>query len=103
AHWVVTHLADLLAPLAGGLSGALAIVVLTIIVRTCLIPVGVSGAKAGMVRARMAPKIAELNRRYKNDRQLLQQKTMQAYAQEGASPVAGCLPALVQMPVLMGV
>ena len=103
AYWVVTHLGELLEPLAGTQSAALAIVVLTLGVRALLIPVGRSQAKAALTRQRIAPQLAELQRRYRKQPETLQRKTMEIYSAERASPFAGCLPVLAQMPVLMAV
>ncbi|GAA1536853.1 MULTISPECIES: YidC/Oxa1 family membrane protein insertase [Brevibacterium] len=103
AYWVVTWLTALLEPVAGSASAALAIVVLTIIVRAVLIPVGLSQVRAGITRKRLAPKITELQTRHKKNPELMQQKIMELYKEEKASPMAGCLPVLAQMPVLMAV
>ena len=103
AYWIVTWLAALLEPLAGASSAAVAVVVLTIIVRTLLIPVGLSQVRAGITRRRLAPKIAELRTRHKKNPELMQQKITELYKEENASPMAGCLPVLAQMPVLMAV
>lgn len=102
AYWLVTTLSDLLEPLVGAQSAAIAIIVLTLGVRILLIPVGRSQVKATLARQRIAPKLAELQRKYKNP-EVLQRKTMELYAAEKASPFAGCLPVLAQMPVLMAV
>ncbi|MBC9954601.1 membrane protein insertase YidC [Leucobacter sp. cx-42] len=103
AYWIVTHLSDLLEPFAGAESAAIAIVMLTLAVRAALIPVGRSQVKATVMRQRLAPELAELQRRYKKNPELLQRKTMELYQREKASPMAGCLPMLLQMPVLMAV
>ncbi|WP_156759138.1 YidC/Oxa1 family membrane protein insertase [Microbacterium karelineae] len=103
AYDVVTWMSGLLEPLAGAESAAIAIVLLTIVVRILLIPVGWSQAKAGAARERLAPQLAELQRRYRKSPELLQRKTMELYAREKASPFAGCLPVLAQTPVLMAV
>ncbi|KAM9863849.1 membrane protein insertase YidC [Leucobacter sp. BZR 635] len=102
AYWLVTTLSDLLEPLTGAQSAAVAIILLTIAVRALLIPVGRSQVKATLARQRIAPKLAELQRKYKNP-EVLQRKTMELYQAEKASPFAGCLPVLAQMPVLMAV
>lgn len=102
AYWLVTALSDLIEPLAGAQSAAIAIILLTLAVRLLLIPVGRSQVKATLARQRLAPKIAELQRKYKKP-EVLQRKTMELYAAEKASPFAGCLPVLAQMPVLMAV
>ena len=100
ASSLVSALADLLTPLAGGLSTAAAIVAITVLVRAALIPVGRSQVRAEFTRRRLAPKLQELQRRYKNNPELLQRKTMELYAAEKATPLAGCLPTLLQAPVL---
>ncbi|MFB2581443.1 YidC/Oxa1 family membrane protein insertase [Herbiconiux sp. P15] len=93
-------LSTLLAPVAGAQAAALAVVVLTVIVRLALIPVGVSQARAQRMRQRLAPRIAELRRRHGKNPERLQRETMALYAEEKASPFAGCLPLLLQAPVL---
>ncbi|QIM16515.1 YidC/Oxa1 family membrane protein insertase [Leucobacter insecticola] len=103
AYWLVNHLSDLLTPIADGSSAVLAIVLLTFAVRAALIPVGRSQARANITRQRIAPQLAELQRKYAKNPEVLQRKTMELYAKEKASPFAGCLPVLAQMPVLMAV
>lgn len=77
----------------------IAIILLTIIVRLVLSPVlyksYVSQAKMRVLR----PEITALNEKYKNDASKRQQETMKLYNKAGASPMAGCIPALIQMPV----
>jgi len=96
----VTALSQALTPLAGSASAALAVVVLTMLVRALLIPVGVSQVRAEFTRRRLAPKLAELQRVHGGDREKLQRTTMELYSAEKASPFAGCLPLLLQAPVL---
>lgn len=103
SYTVVTGISDFLEPLAGGFSAALAVIVLTVLVRAVLIPVGVSQVRAGITRKRLAPKISELQKKHKDKPELMQQKLMELYKEENASPFAGCLPVLAQMPVLMAV
>ena len=98
AYWVVDEIATLLEPLAGGASAALAIVVLTLLVRTALIPVGVSQVKAEWTRRRLAPKLQALQKKYKGEQ--LQRKIAALYKAENASPFAGILPTLAQAPVI---
>jgi YidC/Oxa1 family membrane protein insertase len=97
AYNVVTALASFLTPLAGSASAAVAVILITLLVRTALIPVGISQVKA---RRRLAPKLQELQRKYKKHPEVLQRKTMELYTAEKASPMAGCLPTLLQVPVL---
>jgi YidC/Oxa1 family membrane protein insertase len=96
----VTALSQVLAPIAGPANAALAVVALTLIVRALLIPVGMSQVRAEFTRRRLAPKLAELQRMHAGDREKLQRKTMELYAEEKASPFAGCLPLILQAPVL---
>jgi len=100
AYYGMLGLAHLLEPLAGGASAALAIIAVTLLVRLALIPVGVSQVKAEWTRRRLAPALAELQRKYKKNPQKLQEKTMDLYKREGASPLAGMLPLLAQAPVV---
>lgn len=93
-------LTSLLTPATGPLAAALAIVLVTLVVRTGLIPAGIAQAKADQVRARLAPRLRELQKRHRGDPERLRRETMQLYRSEGASPLAGCLPILVQAPIV---
>ncbi|MDQ0642669.1 YidC/Oxa1 family membrane protein insertase [Microbacterium murale] len=100
AYGVLTGLADLLAPLTGSAAAAAAIILVTLVIRALLIPVGVSQAKAEQTRARLAPKLRALQKRHKKNPERLQRETMQLYKDENTSPFAGCLPVLIQAPVI---
>jgi YidC/Oxa1 family membrane protein insertase len=101
--WLVTNLSGILSPVVGPASAALAVVLVTVAVRAVLIPVGLSQARAARARRRLAPRLAELQRRYAGRPDVLQRKVAELYAAEHTSPLAGCLPALAQTPVLMAV
>jgi YidC/Oxa1 family membrane protein insertase len=92
--------ADALAALGTLVTPAGAIVLVTLAVRALLIPVGVSTAKAAQGRRRIAPRLAELQRRYTKNPEKLQRETLALYAAEKVSPLAGCLPMLAQAPVI---
>ncbi|QHC59586.1 membrane protein insertase YidC [Rathayibacter sp. VKM Ac-2760] len=100
ASHLVTGLAAALEPLAGGASAAAAIVLVTLLVRVLLIPVGISQGRAEITRRRLAPLLRELQRKHSKNPEALQRATMKLYADEKASPLAGCLPVLLQAPVL---
>ncbi|MEJ1088650.1 membrane protein insertase YidC [Microbacterium sp. Mu-80] len=100
AYGALLSLSHLLEPLAGSNAAALAVVLVTMLVRTALIPVGVSQAKAEQLRARLAPKLRELQKRHGKDAERLQRETLALYKNENASPLAGCLPLLVQGAVV---
>ncbi len=77
----------------------IAIIVMTILIKIALSPVQykqyVSQAKMKVLR----PEINELNEKYKDNAMKKQQETMKLYSKAGASPMSGCLPALMQIPV----
>ena len=100
AHAVLMGLADLLEPLVGASSAAAAVVLVTLLVRVALIPVGVSQAKAERTRARLAPQLAALQQKHRSDPERLQREMMSLYRSEGTTPLAGCLPMLAQAPIV---
>ena len=77
----------------------ISIIIFTILVRLLMSPVTyksyLSQAKMKVIR----PEITELNEKYKKDPMKKQQETMKLYNKAGVSPMAGCLPALMQIPV----
>ncbi|WP_285062764.1 membrane protein insertase YidC [Frigoribacterium sp. ME-P-080] len=99
---LVTTLGVLVEPVAGSSAAALGVVLLTLLVRLVLVPVGVSQVRAEVARRRLAPAIADLNRRI-TDPAARSKALMALYASEKASPLAGCLPTLAQAPVLTAV
>src|SRR5690606_31292164 len=95
-RYVFIPLFDLL---SGFLAPGIAIIVMTILVRLIMSPVTyksyVSQAKMRVLK----PEITEINEKYKDNAMKRQQETMALYSKAGASPMAGCLPALMQLPV----
>ncbi|GAA1903883.1 YidC/Oxa1 family membrane protein insertase [Streptantibioticus ferralitis] len=96
---LLSQLAHLLQPLFGASAMAAAIVLFTLCVRLVLHPLARAAARGERVRNRLAPRIAELNARHKGDPQRMQRALTELYAKEGVSPIAGCLPTLLQLPV----
>ena len=82
-----------------GIGYGLAIILFTILVRIVMSPVTyksyLSQAKMKVLR----PEIAELNEKFKDNPMKKQQETMKLYSKAGVNPMAGCLPALMQLPV----
>lgn len=78
-----------------------AIILLTVAVRVILLPLNVSQMRAMRKMQELAPKAKELQAKYKNDPQRLNQETMKLYREHGVNPVAGCLPLLLQFPILI--
>ncbi|GAA2799548.1 YidC/Oxa1 family membrane protein insertase [Kitasatospora sp. CM 4170] len=89
---------DVVAALATVLPTAAAIVLFTVGVRLALHPLARAAARGEKARARLAPKISELNRKHKDRPEKLQAALAELYKEEKASPFAGCLPMLVQIP-----
>ncbi|MEU7175567.1 membrane protein insertase YidC [Micromonospora tulbaghiae] len=101
AATVVTWLADVLAPLTGGAATAAAIVLFTVGVRLLISPLTVAQVRGERRRTALAPEVRELQRRYADDPARLQSEVFALYRNAGASPVAGCLPALLQAPFFL--
>ena len=76
--------------------------VLTIIVRIVLVPLTWRQIKSMRAMQALAPEIKALQEKYKDNKQLLNQKTMEFYQENKVSPFGSCLPLLLQMPVFLG-
>jgi YidC/Oxa1 family membrane protein insertase len=100
AYAAVTGLAAILPGHTGGAAVAMAVVLLTMTVRACLLPVARSALRAERSQAAIAPEIARLRARYANNRQRLAREVAAAYRRAGVSPFAGLRPALIQLPVI---
>jgi len=78
----------------------LAIIVLTVLVRLALMPLTMKQTKSMYELQRIQPKIKELQKKYKDDKEKLQEETLKFYQENKVNPFGGCLPMLLQMPVL---
>jgi len=78
------------------------LIAFTLIVRGCLFPLYASQIKGQMHMLDIQPKMQALQKKYAGDRQQLGLKMQQLYKEEGYNPMMGCLPLLIQMPILMG-
>jgi YidC/Oxa1 family membrane protein insertase len=83
----------------GGLSWALSIIGLTLVIRAALIPLFVKQIKSSRNMQLIQPKVRELQKKYGHDRQKLAEETMKLYKEAGTNPFASCLPILLQMPI----
>jgi YidC/Oxa1 family membrane protein insertase len=100
--WVIMRIHSLLGGLFGPDSGwawGLSIAVLVMLIRLCLVPLFVKQIHAQRKMAEHAPHLQELRKKYKNDKQRLQEETMKFYKENGVNPLAGCLPMIPQMIV----
>ena len=90
-------------PLFGFLSSflphGLAIILMTIIVRLAMSPVTYKSYVSQIKMKVLRPEIEELNKKHKDNAVKRQQETMSLYNRAGANPMAGCIPALLQLPV----
>ncbi|UNS97204.1 membrane protein insertase YidC [Streptomyces tubbatahanensis] len=96
---VVAFLSDALEPAFRTSATAAAIVVCTLCVRLALHPLARAAARGERGRAALAPRAAELQREHRRDPDRLRREMSALHAREGVSPVAGCLPTLLQLPV----
>lgn len=80
-------------------NGGLAIIVLTIVVKTVLLPLTIKSVRSTAAMQEIQPKIKELQKKHGKDRQRVSQETMKLYAEHGINPAAGCLPLILQMPI----
>ena len=78
------------------------IILLTILIKLVTYPLTVKQVKSMKAMQEIQPKMKKIQEKYKNNPQMLQQKTGELFRNAGVNPLAGCLPLLVQMPILMG-
>lgn len=81
----------------------LAIIILTIIIRLILWPLSQQSVKAQKSLQELQPKLKDLQRKYKNDKQKLAMATMQLYRENKINPFASFIPILIQLPILIAV
>jgi YidC/Oxa1 family membrane protein insertase len=83
-------------------SYALAIIIMTIIIRSLLWPLQNAATKSMRKMSKLSPIMNELREKYKDDPQRMNQETMKLYKDYGVNPFGGCLPMLVQIPIFFG-
>lgn len=96
-EWVLMMLADL-----PGVGGGLAIILMTILVKTVLLPLSIKQTASMKSMQSLQPEIAAIKQRYKDDREKVSQETMRLYKERGINPAAGCLPMLPTVVVFAG-
>lgn len=80
----------------------LAIIIFTVIIKLILIPLGVRSQKAMKKQQKIQPVLAELQKKYANDQEKLNREMMKLYKDNNISMTGGCLPMLIQFPILIG-
>jgi YidC/Oxa1 family membrane protein insertase len=83
-------------------SWGLAIILLTIALRIMMYPLNAWSIKSTIKMQKLAPKLAQLQEKYKKDPKRAQVEIMGMYKEQGVNPLGGCLPLLIQMPFLIG-
>jgi YidC/Oxa1 family membrane protein insertase len=80
-------------------SYGLAIILLTVLVRVVLLPLTIRQTRSMQEMQKLQPKIKELQRKYKGNRQKVAEETQKLYREHQVNPLGGCLPLLLQLPV----
>jgi YidC/Oxa1 family membrane protein insertase len=86
---------------SAGLSWGMSIIALTVVTRAVLIPLTYKQLKGMRAMQALQPQIKELQEKYKNDKQRMQQEMMRFYKENKVNPLASCLPLLAQFPVFI--
>jgi YidC/Oxa1 family membrane protein insertase len=80
----------------------IAIIMLTVLVRGCMFPVSRGQAKSMAKMQALKPEMDRLKEKYKGDQQKQAAAMQELYRKHGVNPLAGCLPALIQLPIFIG-
>ena len=80
----------------------LSIIIFTVFVKLCLYPLYIKQTKSTAMMSEMQPKIKAIQNKYANDQEMMNIKMQELYKEEKFNPMGGCLPMLIQMPIIMG-
>lgn len=94
--WLMNHLHS------WGVPYGIAIIMLTIVVRGCLYPISRKQAAGAKKMKDLQPKIAELRKKYANQKDQLAKAQMELFSKHNYNPLAGCLPIFLQLPIFIG-
>ena len=95
--WLLSSIYDLIG------NYGITLIVFTLIVKVCLYPLYSKQIKSTARMAQVQPKMKALQQKYANDKQTLNMKLSEMYKEEKFNPAAGCLPMLIQMPIIFGI
>lgn len=108
-YWAVSGLLvlfhNMLSPILGfdsGVTWTLAIILLTAMVRTIIIPVYMKQIHSTRAMQSLQPQVTALREKYGSDKERLAKEQQRLYEEAGVNPMASCLPALAQMPIFLG-
>lgn len=79
----------------------LAIIILTVIIRACFFPLSVRTTRSQRAMNKINPKLKEIKEKFKNDSQAQSAAIMQLYKDHNINPLSGCLPLIIQLPILI--
>ena len=96
-RWIIRPLFDFLAGFIGNMG--IAILVLTLIVKLLLYPLTYKMLVSNVKMQLLKPELEKMKAKYKDDSQAQQMQQMKLYQEYGASPLGGCLPMVLQMPI----
>lgn len=94
---IFVHILHFINPYVGNYGWS--IIILTLLVKIVLLPTGIKQQKYTEAMKVLQPKMKELQAKYKDKPQEMQQKQMELYRQMGVNPLSGCLPLLLQLPI----
>ena len=100
--WIIMRIHAVLSVPFGASSGwawGLSIVILVMLMRLIMVPLFIKQVNAQRKMQAHMPQLQELRKRYKNDKQRLNEETMKFYRENGINPLGGCLPLVAQLPV----
>lgn len=101
--WFIIPLANLLDWFADLMFNqyGLAILLITVFIRLLILPLSIKQYRSSKRMQELQPEMKKLREDFKADPKKMQEETMKLYQKNGVNPLAGCLPALVQMPILI--
>ena len=83
-------------------SWGFAIILFTLIVKIVTLPLNLQQVRSMKATQELQPKLQELQKKYAKDKEKLAQAQMELYREHGVNPLGGCLPMLIQLPILFG-
>ncbi|MDF2884945.1 MAG: yidC, partial [Clostridiaceae bacterium] len=83
-----------------GVSYVLSVLLLTLIIRLLILPLNIKSMKSTAKMQEIQPELKKIQTKYKNNPEKLQQETVKLYKENNVSMTGGCLPMIIQMPIL---
>ena len=93
--WVLAEIYDVIGNLG------LTIIILTLVIRLILLPLGIKQVRSMQHMQLVQPKVKQIQQKYKQNRQRQQEEIMKLYKEYGVNPFSGCWPVLLQFPILI--